>query len=132
MRWLPASATVLILVGCGPVNEMNRPDPVNISKFPIGEKRVTVLGELGMPTATIQDSGNSCDMYQLYTRGPGAAAKGAIAFGEAAADIVTLGLAEVLFTPIEGATNSAKHTVLMCYGKDDGLAAIRESGTTTK
>jgi hypothetical protein len=125
-------SVLLAVTGCGPISEINRPDPVDISKFFVGEKRIAIVGELGMPTASIPDGGNSCDMYQLYTRGPGAVTKGVLAFGEAAADVFTLGLSEVLFTPVEGATSSARHTVLMCYAADDRLVSVRESGTTVK
>ncbi len=110
--------------------EATRPDPVDLSQFAVGESRVQVIEQIGAPTAQVKDADNSCDVYKLYTRGPGPVMKGAIAVGEAAADVVTLGLAEVLFTPIEAATRNSKHTVMMCYDKDNKLAAVRESGST--
>lgn len=120
----------VVVAGCAPINELNRPDPVDLSKITPGAKRIDVIAELGVPTATIQDSGNSCDVYQLYTHGPDAGAKAGIALVEGAADVFTLGLSEVLFTPIEAGTNSVKHTVLMCYGSDGLLNLVKESGTT--
>jgi hypothetical protein len=53
--------------------------------------------------------------------------KGAIAATEAVADVFTLGLAEVVSSPIEGGTWNAKHTVTMCYDKDEKLVSQSES-----
>jgi hypothetical protein len=50
-----------------------------------------------------------------------------IAAGEAASDVVTLGLAEVLWTPVEAATRNSKHTVLFCYDADGKLLSAEES-----
>jgi hypothetical protein len=109
--------------------EATRPDPVELSSFVPGEKRINVLAEVGSPIATTPDGGQSCDIYKLYTRGPGSAGKGAIAAGEVVGDVLTLGLSEVLFTPVEAATRNSKHTVLFCYGSDGKLVSARESET---
>ncbi len=119
--------TLLILTRCAPVMEVTRPDPVDPHQFVAGEPRLNVLAELGTPAATTQDGKNSCDIYRLYTRGPGAVGKGVIAATEAVGDVFTLGLAEVLFTPVEAATRNSKHTVLFCYNPDAKLISARES-----
>jgi hypothetical protein len=109
--------------------EANRPDPVDLSQFAPGQKRINVLAELGEPTASAPDAGSSCDIYKLFTRGPQAAGKGAIAAGEIVADIFTIGLAEVVFTPVEAATKNSKHTVLFCYDEQAKLLSVKESDT---
>ena len=102
-------AACVLLTTCGPVMEATRPDPVDINQFVPGEKRINVLAEVGSPMATNPDGYNSCDIYKLYTRGPGAVGKGVLAAGEAIGDVLTLGLTEVLWTPTEAATrNSSK------------------------
>lgn len=119
-----------LLMACSPVMEANRPDPVDMSQFVVGEKRLTVLAAIGAPTATTKDGDNSCDIYKLYTEGHSAAGKGAIAVGEAVADVFTLGLTEVIFTPAEGATQDSKHTVIFCYSPDDKLVSVNQSEGT--
>ncbi len=116
-----------ILCGCSPVMEANRPDPIDLGKFVIGEKRFDVLAEIGNPVASAQDDGKSCDIYKLFTRGPEAVGKGAIAAGEIVADVFTIGLAEVIFTPVEAATKNSKHTVLFCYDPESKLVSVKES-----
>ena len=118
-----------LLAACSPVMEANRPDPIDLKKFPSGERRFEVLAELGNPVASTPEGDTSCDIYKLYTRGPEAVGKGAIAAGEIVADIFTIGLAEIIFTPVEAATRNSKHTVLFCYGQDNKLVSVQESET---
>jgi hypothetical protein len=117
------------LAACSPVMESNRPDPIDLKQFTVGEDRIKVITTLGAPMSTVENAGNSCDVYQLYTHGPGASGKVAIAAGEAVADVFTLGLAEVVFTPVEAGTKNAKHTVTFCYGADTKLVSVQESET---
>jgi hypothetical protein len=58
---------------------------------------------------------------------PGGVGKGVIAAGEGAADAVTLGLAEVLFTPLEAGTTNAKHSVTFCYDNDEKLLSFHDA-----
>jgi hypothetical protein len=122
-------AGCIVAATCSPVMEATRPDPVNLQQFAPGERRIDVLAEVGGPIASTPDGPDTCDIYKLYTRGPGGAGKGAIAAGEVVGDVLTLGLSEVLFTPVEAATRNSKHNVLFCYGADGKLVSARESET---
>jgi hypothetical protein len=127
MRVFIALSFCVWFSACGPVMEATRPDPVDITQFVPGQKRISILAEIGNPVATSADGANSCDIYKLFTRGPGSVGKGVIAAGEAVGDVLTLGLSEVLWTPAEAATRNSKHTVLFCYGSNNTLASVRES-----
>jgi hypothetical protein len=115
------------LAACSPVMEAYRPDPIDMTQFNTGEPRLQVLKVLGPPLATAKDGPNSCDLYQLYIHGPGSGGKAAIAAGEAIADVFTIGLSEVVFTPTEVATKNSKYAVTMCYDPNEKLAAIQTS-----
>jgi hypothetical protein len=117
-----------MLGGCSTVMEANRPDPVNLAQFAPGMRRVDVVGKLGPAASTVQDGANSCDVYRLYTRGVGRVGKAGIIVGEAAADVFTLGLAEVVTTSGEAATKNKLHTVMMCYSADNTLASVSDDG----
>ncbi len=117
------------IAGCGPVMEANRPDPIDLSKFTPGEKRMQVLAELGSPMSSTPDGTRSCDIYKLVTHGPDPVGKGFIAAGEVAGDIFTLGLSEVLWTPAEAMTKNGKHAVLFCYDQSGVLVSLTESKT---
>jgi len=90
-----------------------------------------MVAELGTPTETLKDWGESCDVYKIYTHGHGTGERVAIASGEVVADIGTLCLAELFLTPAEIATKTSRYTVLVCYGVDNKVASIRESGNPT-
>jgi len=126
-KFIAVAIASVMVAGCSPVMEVMRPDPVELSSFIIGEKRLNVLSEIGSPVATTKDGKNSCDIYKLYTKGPGAVGKGAIAATEAVADVLTLGLSEVITTPGEAATKNSKHTVVFCYSPNEKLVSVKEA-----
>lgn len=129
VKRIAALALASAVVGCSPFLEASRPDPVDLSQFSVGQNHIDVVKVLGPPLTTAKDHENSCDLYQLYTRGPGPGGKAAFAAGEAIADVFTIGLAEVVFTPTEIVTKDAKHSVMMCYGPDDKLVSVEASDT---
>lgn len=115
---------VFLAAGCSVYMEATRPTPVDLSQYEVGETRDSVLERLGSPMSTVAESdGASCDIYELYTRGYGAGGKIPIAVAEGAADLFTLGLAEIVLTPTEGVTKNEKHPVTFCY-KDQKIARI--------
>jgi len=109
--------------------EANRPDPVDLTQFSRGQKKIDVVSAIGAPSASAPDGPLNCDVYKLYTRGPQPLGKAAIAAGEVVADVFTIGLAEVIFTPVEAGTKNVKHTVLFCFDADNKLASVKESET---
>ena len=117
----------LLLAGCGVVMEASRPDPVDMKQFVTGEQRSLVVAELGPPTATSHQSDQSCDIYRLYTNGPSTAGRYTLTTTEAVADVLTLGLAEVVTTPVEAITQNSKHSVTMCYDNHQQLITQRVS-----
>jgi len=109
---------------CSPVLEMTRPSPTDLSQFQTGAARDSVIEQLGPPLATnAQADGTSCDTYQLYTKGYGVAGKVPVALVETAADVFTVGLAEVVLTPAEGVTRNETHPVTFCY-RDGKLSSV--------
>ena len=119
--------TVLVLCfvsGCSVYMEATRPTPVDLAKFQPGDSRASVTQELGTPVTTSKGAGGeSCDLYLLYTKGYGVAGKAPIAVGELAADVFTLGLAEIVMSPTEAVTRNEKRTVWFCY-KNEALTSV--------
>jgi hypothetical protein len=98
--------------GCSVVMEATRPAPVRLAQFKPGESRDSVVEKLGQPVTTTTDAdGANCDLYSLPLSGYGAAGKASIAFGEVAADVLTLGIAEAVSTPTEAITRNKKTPV---------------------
>jgi hypothetical protein len=138
-QWLdviPFTVSVcLILSGCSVYMEETRPEPTRLDQFQPGESRDDVLEKLGQPITTADHDGASCDLYQLYLSGYGQGGKAPIALAETAADVFTLGLAEIVSTPTEEMTKNQKSPVWFCY-KNGALASITkghlEQETITK
>jgi outer membrane protein assembly factor BamE (lipoprotein component of BamABCDE complex) len=104
------------MAACSVYMEATRPTPIDTSDYPAGMTRDEVFTKLGPPYNTATESGGAtCDYYKLYTRGYGAGGKIPIAVTEAAADVFTGGLAEIILTPTEGETRNEKHPVAFCY-----------------
>ncbi len=119
--------------GCSVYMEATRPTPVDLAKFQPGDSRSSVTQELGAPVTTSKGAGGtSCDLYLLYTKGYGAAGKAPIAVGELAADVFTIGLAEIILSPTEAVTRNEKRTVWFCYQNDALLSVtVKSAGAET-
>ena len=108
--------------------EATRPTPIDLGKFHPGDSRSSITQELGSPVTTSKGAGDtSCDLYLLYTKGYGFAGKAPIAVGELAADVFTIGLAEIVLSPTEAATRNEKRTVWFCYQNDALLSVTVKS-----
>jgi len=117
-----------VAAGCSVYMEATRPTPVDLTEYQPGTTRDYIIGKVGAPENSVtQSDGANCDGYQMYTHGYGAGGKIPIAVAEGAADIFTLGLAEVVLTPTQGVTRNEKHPVIFCY-KDQKLVRLTESG----
>ena len=128
LKWITGCGFAFALCGCSTVMEFNRPDPVDLSQFQPGQHRLDVVKVLGPPLTTVNDGPKSCDVYQLYTHGPGGAGKAGIIFVEGVTDVFTLGLAELVSTPVEAGTKNSLYAVTMCYSQDATLLSVEESG----
>ena len=124
MKRVMAPAVAGVAAGCSPFMEANRPEPVDLSQFSTGQSHLQIIKVLGPPLTTVKDNGNNCDLYQLYIYGPDGGGKAVIAAGEAVADVFTLGLSEIIFTPTEAVTRNSKYPVAMCYGANDQLVSV--------
>lgn len=120
--------STMALAGCSTVMEANRPNGVKLARYHLGEQRVDVISTMGAPETSVKDLDRSCDVYSIYTSRTNGAQKSAVILGEAGADLFTLGLFEIVATPAEAVTKPKKHTVLMCYGGDNGLLSVKDEG----
>jgi hypothetical protein len=113
--------------GCSIFMEATRPTPVDLDKFKVGETRDSIRQRLGAPDqSVIQSDGTNCDNYRIYTKGYGAGGKAGVAILEGAADVMTLGLTEVVLTPTEALTKNERHPVAFCYSSGKLLTVKRE------
>ena len=121
--FLTLTLVPVVLSSCSPVMAVKQPDKKNISVFRVGTPRSILLAEFGHPTVTEERDGIRYDVFafkQGYSKG---AKVGRAAF-HAAADVVTLGLWEVVGTPMEGAFDGTDMAYEVSYDEDRKVAGV--------
>lgn len=78
-----------------------QPDKKNVDLFAMGTPRSLLLAEFGMPAASELRDGKKYEIFK-FIQGYSAGAKAGRAVFHGAADVLTLGLWEVIGTPVEG------------------------------
>lgn len=106
----------LSALGCSSYKAMNQPDEKNLSVILApGSDRDLVRAELGQPLSYGKDSeGNEYEVYS-FVDGYNTATKSSRAFFHFAADVLTIGLWEIIGNPIEGAYKGDKLTYRVAY-----------------
>ena len=110
--------------GCAVVMAAKQPDYKNVELFKVGTPRGALLGEFGHPTATdTKPDGTKCDTFS-FTQGYSGGAKAGRAFAHGVADVLTLGLWEVIGTPTEAIFSGNTVGYQTCYDKDDRVQTV--------
>ena len=117
---------VVGLHGCSSYKAANAPDFKDLSVLKKGNDRYKVVGELGQPVLTESlGDGTKVDVFKFIQGQHKAARAGrGVYYGMAA--VVSLGLSEVITTPLEGAVGRGKEIQLKVdYDKDDRVDEIQ-------
>jgi hypothetical protein len=108
------------LTGCSVGMAMSgKPDP-NISVLSKGQSRDIVLLNLGQPTHTATTETGRMDVFNLERGNQQSVGR---AVGHAVMDVLTIGMWEVVGTPIE-AFSGGKFTVTVEYDQDDNVTKV--------
>ena len=119
----------LWMTGCSVYMEADRPTPVDLTTFKNGDTWDSVYVRLRTPVYQVTDpDGAKCDVYHLYVKGLSKGSGSAIGVTEIWTDILTLGLAEIVWTPMELLTKNHEYPVTFCF-KDDKLVRVTVSDT---
>ena len=115
-------AGMFLLNGCAVYKATTQPDKKDLNVLTVGTHRDLVRAELGAPAVSDQDEGGEYDIFsfvQGYTKG----AKVGRALTHGILDVFTLGLWEVIGTPIEGAASGKKMLIKVIY-KDKKVVRV--------
>ena len=124
MRILIGAALCWALAGCSVYMATKQPDAKNVDLFTVGTSRTLMLAEFGMPAATETKNGRTYEIFK-FVNGYSAGAKAGRAVFHGAADVVTLGLWEVVGTPTEGVFFTGDEMVFRVrYDKDDRIDEV--------
>jgi len=125
--------SVFLFSGCSVYMAANQPPAKNIDLFKVGTPRSALLAEFGYPTSTEDKGGKKYDIYR-FTQGYSGGAKAGRAVAHGVASVLTLGLWEVIGTPIEAINSGDLTAYEVGYGSDDRvdvvISLIQNANTT--
>jgi hypothetical protein len=112
------SAFAMILTGCSIYKAATAPPPMMLDNIKAGADRITIVGTLGIPKLSEAKGDSKIDVHE-FVSGSQEATKARIGL-YIAGDLFTIGLAELIFWPIElrfGQGTAGRAVVT--YGMDD-------------
>lgn len=90
----------------------------------IGKTRAEVEAELGSPDMVSKEDGKTRVRYRMDPAAHSRGAKNAAVAGHVVADILTLGLWEVVGTPVELAAQDEIHNFNVVYNANDIIESV--------
>ncbi len=118
--WGLVLVLVLANAGCSVYMAATQPSAKDVGLFRVGTPRSLLLAEFGMPTASEVREGQKYEIFR-FIQGYSTAAKTGRAVFHGAADVVTLGLWEVVSTPAEGIFDGTEMAYEVRYDEADRI-----------
>ena len=118
---------VFSTAGCAVVLAAKQPDAKDLSVLNTGTPRTHVIAELGPPVWSGEKDGRRVDIF-AFTQGYSKGSKAARAFAHGVADVFTLGLWEVVGTPIESVATGTQMKVEVTYDEKDMVKTAEPIG----
>ena len=116
-------ALLLTASGCSVVKATNQPDKKDLSVLSNGTPRSYVIAELGAPSWSEEKAGGKSDIFS-FKQGYSKGAKVGRAFFHSAADLFTLGMWEVVGTPVETIASGTDVKVTVTYDENDTVQEV--------
>ena len=114
----------LVLPACSVYMAATQPDKKDLGILIIGTSRIVVLEELGAPIDTSVKDGQKTDVFRFHEGSDGGWKIGRAGF-HAVADVFTLGLWEIVGTPMEAIAKGDKMSAVVLYDADDRVENVR-------
>jgi outer membrane protein assembly factor BamE (lipoprotein component of BamABCDE complex) len=113
----------IFITGCSVVMATQQPSKKDLSVLTKGVPRSQVVAELGTPLTTEVKDGKRTDVFSVR-QGYSTGAKAGRAIFHGVADVLTLGLWEVVGTPVEAVASGSDVKVGVNYDNNDRVADI--------
>lgn len=109
--------------GCAVFMAAKQPDKKNVDLFRVGTPRSMLLGEFGPPVVSETRDGKKHEIFK-FIQGYSMGAKAGRALFHGAADVMTLGLWEVVGTPTEAVFSGDEMAYEVSYDQDDRIDQV--------
>lgn len=117
------SVLLVLTWSCSPYMAATQPDKKDTDLFRVGTPRSVLIAEFGLPTATEEREGKRHDIF-AFRQGYSKGAKAGRAIFHAAADVVTIGLWEVVGTPTEGTFDGRDMAYEVSYDEGNRVQSV--------
>ncbi len=114
---------ILNTTGCSVFMAAKQPEKKDTKILVVGVPRATVLSELGAPISTVRKGSETIDIFS-FKQGYGKAAKFGRAMFHGVADIATLGLWEIVGTPVESSFDGNNVAYQIIYDEHDNVKNV--------
>jgi hypothetical protein len=121
--WLGLAIAAVGFTGCSVFMAAKQPDKKDLRVLEPGNSRSLVLSELGRPISTEIKDGKRVDIFK-FTQGYSKAAKTGRAIFHGTADLMTLGLWEIVGSPTEAALDGKKMAYEISYDDNDRIEKV--------
>lgn len=121
--FLVAILSVFSLSSCSVYMATQQPEKKDVSLFKKGTPRSVLLGEFGYPIAQTDHDGKKWDIWK-FRQGYSGGAKTGRTVGHAVADVFTLGLWEVVGTPIESVADGNNVAYEIAYDEHGNVSDV--------
>ena len=111
-------ALLFLMSGCSVYMAAHQPTQKNVSLFKVGTSRDALIAEFGVPVTSGTRDGKKYEIYR-FTQGYSQGAKAARALVEGTADVFTLGVTEVVTTPVEAVNDGTLMVYEVTYDSND-------------
>lgn len=115
-------ALMVVVQGCSVMMAGKKQVKKDTRVIKVGNHRDNIVQTIGAPETSVRLENGGCkDVYKIVENAGSKTTKGLAIVGHTAMDVVTLGLWEIVGTPLELATQETPTHFILYYGPDHRL-----------
>ena len=100
-----------------------QPEKKDTKMLAVGVPRAVILAEFGAPVSTVKNGDETVDIFS-FKQGYGKAAKFGRTMFHGVADVATLGLWEIIGTPVESGFDGNNIAYQITYDQNDNVKTV--------
>ena len=111
------------ITGCSVFMAAKQPEKKDTKMLAVGVPRAVILAEYGAPVSTVKNGDETVDIFS-FKQGYGKAAKFGRMMFHGVADVATLGLWEIIGTPVESGFDGNNIAYQITYDQNDNVKTV--------
>ena len=111
------------VTGCSVFMAAKQPEKKDTKMLAVGVPRAVILAEFGAPVSTVKNGDETVDIFS-FKQGYGKAVKFGRMMFHGVADVATLGLWEIIGTPVESGFDGNNIAYQITYDQNDNVKTV--------